>query len=76
MTESFICLIFFFCRDNIFQYSVYFTSFICHFQDKPQPPPEGRLPDATKGRYLIFTTIAMNAYIHHLFSGALLSNLS
>lgn len=32
----------------------------CLFQDKPQPPPEGRLRDATKGRSLIFNTIAMN----------------
>lgn len=49
--------------------------FPCLFQDKPQPPPEGRLPDATKGRSLIFTMIVMNAeligYIHHVSFKAL-----
>jgi len=53
--------------------------FPCLFQDKPQPPPEGRLPDATKGRSLIFTTIVMNAeligYIHHVSFKALTSLL-
>ncbi|ONL96815.1 ascorbate peroxidase homolog3 [Zea mays] len=29
-------------------------------EDKPQPPPEGRLPDATKGRSLVFTMIVLN----------------
>lgn len=24
---------------------------VCSDQDKPEPPPEGRLPDATKGQY-------------------------
>uniref|UniRef100_A0A804P5N9 L-ascorbate peroxidase n=2 Tax=Zea mays TaxID=4577 RepID=A0A804P5N9_MAIZE len=32
---------------NVKTLSVYIVS--CLFQDKPQPPPEGRLPDATKG---------------------------
>jgi L-ascorbate peroxidase len=33
--------------------------FHLYLQDKPQPPPEGRLPDATKGIFLIFSYLLL-----------------